>query len=977
MNIAKAPIGNAVESVAPDHVVTTADQIYDEALGKYQSELNQEGGGGGGGDVNGVKVGSITYTPEQGSGGIVEIPNYEQGAEPNVQSDWDQTNSSAKDFIKNKPTIPAAQIQSDWNQTNTEAKDFIKNKPTVFGASGENHKSGLVPDTPSTQGNTKFLREDGTWQVPSGGSGGGVTGVKGASETNYRTGDVNITKENIGLGNVGNFKAVSTVESQGLSDTEKGNARTNIGAGTSNFSGSYNDLANKPTIPVVPTNVSAFTNDAGYLVTANIEGKADKSTTYTKTEVDSDISQLRSELNAKQLQVGAVATDSVPTKDSANRVTSGALYETLGELIATTTFSYNSAEHSSNNDRIKVSIKKGTVFSVYIQGSSTNFNSVAVFQNKHQIVGDYAQYVGVSPFKMVAIEDIEYMGFYLYNTTTTNQTILIEIRICESDNASHNMNLQRLAENTAGFTYAFEMPFYSGESGASYIRDSFYHHPRYVCRVTKGTLYTIILDSDTSVTYSAGSEYNAFIEVYMYKDPGIELVYENETQYRLQTIYAISKNEQFSRTVKTIRATEDGILAFAFLRIGEGERVNVTVLPHSTSDPIDSDMLRVNAMKYKQSTYGDYGLNWYPSFLAITDTHSSKFSIERAFIYAEKKCIDGVFLLGDIGDHSNWLVNYATKLEELRLGCSKFAIAVPGNHEYEYVANSDWVGLTDDETTSIYYSSNVVSKNGEVHPTIGGKFKNYYYKDITTTHTRADNKGTVSYTIRIIGLYQFEWNSPTDSQGHPTVGDGYGKDIPVYTQTQIDWFVQTLKDTPSDYGVIVLSHTAISKAVPVQCPFTIYTSSPELFARLGNTTFFYSIIDAWVRGTSCNVSSEQKVIDKNGTRVDNIPISVNTTFSGTHTFIANICGHHHAGGIFKMEDISGNASSYPVVLSPCTSDSDYQLSGWFAVDSTMGKMADCLNVYTYDFDRKRLKIARLGSDINSEGQEAKTYVIQL
>ena len=30
-------------------------------------------------------------------------------------------------------------------------------------------------------------------------------------------------------------------------------------------SGSYTDLTNKPTIPVVPTNVSAFTNDAGYL----------------------------------------------------------------------------------------------------------------------------------------------------------------------------------------------------------------------------------------------------------------------------------------------------------------------------------------------------------------------------------------------------------------------------------------------------------------------------------------------------------------------------------------------------------------------------------------------------------------------------------------------------------------------------------------------------------------------------------------
>ena len=31
------------------------------------------------------------------------------------------------------------------------------------------------------------------------------------------------------------------------------------------FSGNYNDLTNKPTIPIVPTNVSSFTNDAGYL----------------------------------------------------------------------------------------------------------------------------------------------------------------------------------------------------------------------------------------------------------------------------------------------------------------------------------------------------------------------------------------------------------------------------------------------------------------------------------------------------------------------------------------------------------------------------------------------------------------------------------------------------------------------------------------------------------------------------------------
>lgn len=69
------------------------------------------------------------------------------------------------------------------------------------------------------------------------------------------------TKSDVGLGNVGNFKAVSTVANQGLSDTEKSNARANIGAGTSSFSGSYNDLTNKPTIPSVGNGTITITQN--------------------------------------------------------------------------------------------------------------------------------------------------------------------------------------------------------------------------------------------------------------------------------------------------------------------------------------------------------------------------------------------------------------------------------------------------------------------------------------------------------------------------------------------------------------------------------------------------------------------------------------------------------------------------------------------------------------------------------------------
>jgi hypothetical protein len=46
-----------------------------------------------------------------------------------VQSDWNETDTSKKSFIQNKPTIPAAQEQADWNAT--EGMGVILNKPNM------------------------------------------------------------------------------------------------------------------------------------------------------------------------------------------------------------------------------------------------------------------------------------------------------------------------------------------------------------------------------------------------------------------------------------------------------------------------------------------------------------------------------------------------------------------------------------------------------------------------------------------------------------------------------------------------------------------------------------------------------------------------------------------------------------------------------------------------------------------------------
>ena len=83
-----------------------------------------------------------------------------------VQADWSQTNTTAKSYIKNKPNI-GEQIQADWNQTNTTAKDYIKNKPTIIGKLGTN--SGEVFNNYSDNAaNGSYSHAEGTKTTASG-----------------------------------------------------------------------------------------------------------------------------------------------------------------------------------------------------------------------------------------------------------------------------------------------------------------------------------------------------------------------------------------------------------------------------------------------------------------------------------------------------------------------------------------------------------------------------------------------------------------------------------------------------------------------------------------------------------------------------------------------------------------------------------------------------------------------------------------
>ena len=77
------------------------------------------------------------------------------------------TSAALANYIQT--SLTAGLVKNDGS-IDTSTYATISQLPSTMGASGSGHAGGLVPDTPSTSGTTKYLREDGTWQTPPGGT---------------------------------------------------------------------------------------------------------------------------------------------------------------------------------------------------------------------------------------------------------------------------------------------------------------------------------------------------------------------------------------------------------------------------------------------------------------------------------------------------------------------------------------------------------------------------------------------------------------------------------------------------------------------------------------------------------------------------------------------------------------------------------------------------------------------------------------
>lgn len=216
----------------------------------------------------------------------IKLDGIEEGAEVNVQSDWDITDTSSKAFIKNKPTaLPAnggnaATVNGHTVETNVPINAVFTD--TTYEKATQN-KSGLM----SASDKLKLDNID--------------------ENANYITVDSSLNSNST---NPVQNKIVKQAIDQcaPISHTHTVNEVTSIAQVAK--TGSYNDLTHKPTIPTkvsqlindksyvqqseLPTKLSAFENDSGFIDTTvdNLVNYYTKTNTYSKTEVNNLINTI-------------------------------------------------------------------------------------------------------------------------------------------------------------------------------------------------------------------------------------------------------------------------------------------------------------------------------------------------------------------------------------------------------------------------------------------------------------------------------------------------------------------------------------------------------------------------------------------------------------------------------------------------------------------------------------------------------------
>lgn len=239
------------------------------------------------------------------------------------------------------------------------------------------------------------------------------------------------------------------------------------------------------------------------------------------------------------------------------------------------------------------------------------------------------------------------------------------------------------------------------------------------------------------------------------------------------------------------------------------------------------------------------------------------------------------------------------------------------------------------------------SNNGSWSDSIIG---GYFYKDIVKNGVK----------LRLIALDEYQ-----HSVGDPRTDSLYYY-TKVYSQAQVDWLINLLRSTPSDYYIIMAHHQPLYEYHPTNVlndfvhhgingsnPDSSHTYTNRMYTyKAGNLDMAARIVDAYQHKRLLSLSGYPS-------GVDGVTININADFRSCTPakFACHIDGHVHG-------DYCEYHPFYPEQLCLTIGTDSPTISSWYddLVRSSGNSNNHAINRVTIDADRDVVIVERIGAD---------------
>lgn len=320
----------------------------------------------------------------------------------------------------------------------------------------------------------------------------------------------------------------------------------------------------------------------------------------------------------------------------------------------------------------------------------------------------------------------------------------------------------------------------------------------------------------------------------------------------------------------------------------------------------------IDGLTLSQVLLSAYGAKNKIKLLHLSDTHGGTACI-NACIQEAKDDTEVAMVLhtGDIGTQPYNIM--------LDADCEQPVLGILGNHDawdtYSHV-HEDGVAA-------------VKALNGN-NVTWGTNDNSYWYKDVVTEAGK---------TIRFIALNEYDYSNSAAVAWIYTV---------CYTQAQMEWFLNLLHDTPSDYFIVLVVHMPVHSGEPSDEGWTC--PGRENMAYSGpDATWLPRIIHAYKNRTI--FSGTLRFASREA-----LNFSVEKDFSdleASATFLCYLAGHAHC-------DWCGHLPDYPdqLILDVTRADTNAVIG---TDDVDRSEITYAANKVTFDLTLRKIVVERIGS----------------